>query len=124
MLLISMVMVTCVSLLQQATALVPFSVPQQSSLSRTRPRPGSLVTSTLWSATEDTMAQAAKALEETLQSSSTQAVTSSIKRVSRTKPGNRFDVNTALFCAGLAFDSYVEPPSNSSRWERGVSIAV
>jgi hypothetical protein len=32
-----------------------------------------------------------------------------------------FDIDTALFCAGLAFDSYVEPPANSSRWERGVS---
>jgi hypothetical protein len=31
-----------------------------------------------------------------------------------------FDIDTALFCAGLAFDSYVEPPANSSRWERGV----
>jgi hypothetical protein len=32
-----------------------------------------------------------------------------------------FDIDTAVFCAGLAFDSYVEPSSNSSRWERGVS---
>jgi Lipase (class 3) len=30
-----------------------------------------------------------------------------------------FDLNVALFCGGLAFDSYVEPPSNSTRWERG-----
>jgi Lipase (class 3) len=30
-----------------------------------------------------------------------------------------FDLSTALFSAGLAFDAYVEPPSNSSRWERG-----
>lgn len=30
-----------------------------------------------------------------------------------------FDLSTALFCGGLAFDSYVEPPANSSRWERG-----
>lgn len=30
-----------------------------------------------------------------------------------------FDLETAIFCSGLAFDSYVEPPSNSSRWERG-----
>lgn len=37
----------------------------------------------------------------------------------RAKPG--FDTETALFCAGLAFDAYVEPPANSSRWERGVS---
>jgi hypothetical protein len=35
-------------------------------------------------------------------------------------PSNKFDLETALFCSGLAFDSYVEPPSNSSRWERGV----
>ena len=32
-----------------------------------------------------------------------------------------FDTDTALFCAGLAFDAYVEPPADSSRWERGVS---
>jgi len=31
-----------------------------------------------------------------------------------------FDLDTALFAAGLAFDSYVEPPANSSRWEKGV----
>ena len=31
-----------------------------------------------------------------------------------------FDIDTALFCAGLAFDAYVEPPPDSSRWERGV----
>jgi len=30
-----------------------------------------------------------------------------------------FDLNTALFCGGLAFDAYVEPPQNSSRWEKG-----
>uniref|UniRef100_A0A6S8NQJ2 Fungal lipase-type domain-containing protein n=1 Tax=Amphora coffeiformis TaxID=265554 RepID=A0A6S8NQJ2_9STRA len=30
-----------------------------------------------------------------------------------------FDLSTALFCGGLAFDAYVEPPSNSSRWEKG-----
>jgi hypothetical protein len=36
-------------------------------------------------------------------------------------PKDKFDLETALFCSGLAFDSYVEPPSNSSRWERGVS---
>ena len=35
-----------------------------------------------------------------------------------------FDVDTALFCAGLAFDAYVEPDPDSSRWERGVSIVV
>jgi hypothetical protein len=33
-----------------------------------------------------------------------------------------FNLNTALFCGGLAFDAYAEPPSNSSRWERGVSF--
>lgn len=32
---------------------------------------------------------------------------------------SKFDMNAALFCAGLAFDAYVEPPSNSSRWEKG-----
>ena len=35
-------------------------------------------------------------------------------------PANKFDLETALFCSGLAFDSYIEPPQNSSRWERGV----
>jgi hypothetical protein len=34
---------------------------------------------------------------------------------------SKFDLDTALFCGGLAFDSYLEPPANSSRWERGVS---
>ena len=32
-----------------------------------------------------------------------------------------FDLTTALFCGGLAFDAYAEPPINSSRWERGPS---
>jgi Lipase (class 3) len=32
---------------------------------------------------------------------------------------SKFDMGKALFCAGLAFDAYVEPPSNSSRWEKG-----
>ncbi|KAL7580261.1 hypothetical protein ACA910_012997 [Epithemia clementina (nom. ined.)] len=31
----------------------------------------------------------------------------------------KFDLSTALFCGGLAFDSYVEPATNSSRWEKG-----
>lgn len=33
--------------------------------------------------------------------------------------GKNFDLSTALFCGGLAFDSYVEPEPGSSRWERG-----
>lgn len=32
-----------------------------------------------------------------------------------------FDLTVALFCGGLAFDAYAEPPANSSRWERGSS---
>lgn len=32
-----------------------------------------------------------------------------------------FDLTTALFCGGLAFDAYAPPPENSSRWERGSS---
>ena len=32
---------------------------------------------------------------------------------------NQFDLNLALFCGGLAFDAYQEPPMNSSRWEKG-----
>jgi hypothetical protein len=35
------------------------------------------------------------------------------------KADNKFSLATALFCGGLAFDTYVEPPSNSSRWEKG-----
>jgi len=38
---------------------------------------------------------------------------------SSTHQKNTFDVDMALFCAGLAFDSYVEPDPDSSRWERG-----
>ena len=34
---------------------------------------------------------------------------------------DQFDLEAALFCSGLAFDAYTEPPENSSRWERGVS---
>jgi Lipase (class 3) len=30
-----------------------------------------------------------------------------------------FDLSTAYLCGGLAFDAYVEPAANSSRWERG-----
>ena len=30
-----------------------------------------------------------------------------------------FDMDAALYCAGLAFDAYVEPAADSSRWERG-----
>mmetsp|Transcript_11594 Transcript_11594/g.33359 ORF Transcript_11594/g.33359 Transcript_11594/m.33359 type:complete len:860 (+) Transcript_11594:462-3041(+) len=48
----------------------------------------------------------------------------SIKRLSpvalsATSENAKFDVDTALFCAGLAFDAYVEPDPDSSRWERG-----
>uniref|UniRef100_A0A7S2IF45 Fungal lipase-type domain-containing protein n=1 Tax=Helicotheca tamesis TaxID=374047 RepID=A0A7S2IF45_9STRA len=31
----------------------------------------------------------------------------------------KFDLTTALFCGGLAFDAYAEPPPDSSRWEKG-----
>ena len=34
---------------------------------------------------------------------------------------NKFDLSVALLCGGLAFDAYVEPDQNSSRWERGSS---
>ena len=34
---------------------------------------------------------------------------------------DKFDLDLALICGGLAFDAYVEPPADSSRWERGVS---
>lgn len=32
-----------------------------------------------------------------------------------------FDLTTALFCGGLAFDAYSEPDKNSPRWEKGSS---
>mmetsp|Transcript_24965 Transcript_24965/g.37249 ORF Transcript_24965/g.37249 Transcript_24965/m.37249 type:complete len:185 (+) Transcript_24965:13-567(+) len=35
-----------------------------------------------------------------------------------------FDLSTALFCGGLAFDAYAEPPPNSSRWEKGVRLVA
>ena len=31
----------------------------------------------------------------------------------------KFDMDIAVFCGGLAFDAYVEPPEDSSRWETG-----
>ena len=37
----------------------------------------------------------------------------------RTTCTSPFDLSSALLCAGLAFDAYVEPAANSSRWERG-----
>lgn len=39
----------------------------------------------------------------------------------RTPEQPPFNLDTALFLAGLAFDAYTEPPPNSSRWERGSS---
>lgn len=44
---------------------------------------------------------------------------SSSSPLTRSKRGNCFDLDVALYCAGLAFDAYVEPPPESSRWERG-----
>ena len=35
------------------------------------------------------------------------------------KYNQKFGLTTALFCGGLAFDAYAEPPANSTRWERG-----
>jgi hypothetical protein len=35
--------------------------------------------------------------------------------------GGGFDLDTAVFCGGLAFDAYSEPPQDSTRWEKGVS---
>jgi hypothetical protein len=37
------------------------------------------------------------------------------------KKDAKFDLSLALLCSGLAFDAYVEPDKNSSRWERGSS---
>jgi len=35
------------------------------------------------------------------------------------KQSSSFNLSTAVLCGGLAFDAYVEPAPNSSRWERG-----
>lgn len=35
-------------------------------------------------------------------------------------PTSKFNLTAALCGAGLAFDAYVEPAPNSTRWERGV----
>ena len=43
----------------------------------------------------------------------------STSRTSTTPSQPPFSLPTALFLAGLAFDAYVEPPQDSSRWERG-----
>jgi hypothetical protein len=32
---------------------------------------------------------------------------------------NPFDVETAVLCAGFAFEAYNEPSPNDARWERG-----
>jgi len=63
-----------------------------------------------------------------LQSSSTDTDTDIAETdMSNSKPSSiqskqynqTFDLTTALFCGGLAFDAYAEPPANSTRWERG-----
>jgi hypothetical protein len=40
-----------------------------------------------------------------------------VKKMNVTK--STFDLSTAYLCGGLAFDAYVEPAANSSRWEKG-----
>ena len=45
--------------------------------------------------------------------------TSTKNSSNNTTSTNKFDLATALFCAGLAFDAYQAPPANSSRWEKG-----
>ena len=45
----------------------------------------------------------------------------STSRTSTTPNQPPFSLPTALFLAGLAFDAYVEPPQDSSRWEKGSS---
>ncbi|GKY91437.1 hypothetical protein MPSEU_000116000 [Mayamaea pseudoterrestris] len=57
-------------------------------------------------------------LDTTLQSTSKSSIFSSDQPISNNNM-NTFDLSTALLCAGLAFDAYVEPPANSTRWERG-----
>lgn len=99
----------------QVSAFAPPSCPHQPCLATpTRPRSTSITTSTLWSATEESTVPADS------QQQSLQSASSALSRTSTAGTGGGFDIDTALFCAGLAFDSYVEPPSNSSRWERGV----
>lgn len=52
-------------------------------------------------------------------STSTNTATSTTSTKKNKNKENKFSLATALFCGGLAFDTYVEPPSNSSRWEKG-----
>lgn len=47
---------------------------------------------------------------------------SDVKDVASREQGKKehvFDVNTAVFCAGFAFEAYNEPSDNDARWERG-----
>jgi hypothetical protein len=43
------------------------------------------------------------------------------KKINHHEGNGPFDLTTALFCGGLAFDAYASPPEDSSRWERGSS---
>lgn len=43
------------------------------------------------------------------------------KQINHHEGNGPFDLSTALFCGGLAFDAYASPPEDSSRWERGSS---
>jgi predicted lipase len=56
-------------------------------------------------------------IETTDDDSSTASSNTTISDTKKSK--TKFSLATALFCGGLAFDTYVEPPSNSSRWEKG-----
>jgi hypothetical protein len=62
-------------------------------------------------------------LSAVLSSSNTPMNNTNIRSASSLSPTEmlltRFSLKTALFAAGLAFDVYVEPPANSSRWEKG-----
>jgi len=44
---------------------------------------------------------------------------SSVELYKKLAQKQQFDLSTALFCGGLAFDAYIEPPPSSARWEKG-----
>lgn len=80
------------------------------------------ITSPLFSAGNKDDAQEPLQLSQESPTGSRSISDAALSRTSNvvTMSGGGFDLDTALFCGGLAFDAYVEPPANSSRWERGV----
>lgn len=98
-------LVCLAAFLQQGSGFVTKAPCHQSKVfsSSTAPRP---ITARFSTTEED--AEAAQIINENLEPSAL-----------KLPPSDKFDLETALFCSGLAFDSYIEPPPNSSRWERG-----